>query len=163
MKHYFLILFGLFYSYCNVFTQNLKLKNKFFRNMDEPSIYIFYAEKKLLTYWVYKDTSKGATITTSFYGFYDSCDLPSLDSLKENGRYYFELDSTDFENEELRKIRTYQNCAELTIFSYGNDTLMTIYYSSSQQYVTYKMIHSLPENVTRYLKEKGIEINRLKR
>ena len=163
MKYYFLIFFGLYCYNCNVFNQNLNLKDKIFINIDEPTIYILYTEKKLLTFWVYKDTSKSVKITTSFYGFYGSCDVPSLDSLKESGRYYFELDSTDFENEELRKIRTYQNCAELTIFSHETDTLMTIYYSSSQQYVTYKRINSLPENVVKYLKEKGIEINNSKR
>ena len=142
------------------------LLNTIWQNVEENYIYIVYKQNKIYEITDYTKSSYpegDITMTMKIYGFYDSCDLSSLDSLKQSGRYYFELDSTDFENEEFRKIGTYQNCAELTIFPHETDTLMTIYYSSRQQYVTYKRINSLPENVVKYLKEKGIEINNSKR
>jgi hypothetical protein len=157
MKNFLFIL--CIFLITNVLAQSINLNNKLFQNIQEPSIFTYYSGKFIHTLWIYKDIqTKGIGITASYYGFYNSCDLPSLDSLKQSGTYYFEVNSTDFDKEKTKLKIPYNSCGELHIFTVGKDTMMNIYYSNSQQYVTYKKIKTLPEKVTIYLKSKGIQI-----
>ncbi|MEM4326153.1 MAG: hypothetical protein QXU40_02535 [Candidatus Pacearchaeota archaeon] len=163
MKRLFLIVFMII-PYL-ILGQNifLKLPNTIWEHTTEKYIYLRYTYNKIFEIDNYLESmypEGKIAIIEKKYGFYDSCNLPSLDSLKDSGKYYFELDSTDFKDEEVRKMNTDDNCAELNIYTYEGDTLMTIYYSSRQQFVTYKKIDSLPEIVTKYLKEKGIEVKK---
>ncbi|MEJ5265506.1 MAG: hypothetical protein WHT29_09340 [Bacteroidales bacterium] len=125
----------------------------------EETIYKYYTGELVIWIWFYERTSQ-IEIYKTIFGFYNDCDLPRLDSLKREGTYYFELDYTDFDNEKTIKTITHQECAELNIYTHERDTLMTIYYSIRQQFVTYKKINALPEMVMKYLKEKGIEIKK---
>lgn len=152
MKIKLFIIFLILFKFSNA--QNLENTiwtngNNFFR---------IYTKNQIIELSIYDNDKISDFIQR--YGFYNSCDLPSLNSLKSVGKYYFELDSSDFEDEETKKVRTYSRCAVMEIYTYGGDTLMTIYYSSRQQFFTYKKINSLPEIVTKYLKEKGIEIKK---
>ena len=145
------------FLFSNVFAQHPALNKELFQGIQEPSIYKYYSGRFLVMFWVYQDIqTKGVDIDTSYFGFYESCDLPSLDSLKQGGAYYFEVDSSDFADEEARKINGTQNCAQLSVFTEGKDTLMNIYYSRRQQYATYKKVNRLPKNVEDYLKKKGV-------
>jgi len=144
----------------NLIAQSSALSGKIFNSVDEPSIYKYYTSQFLVTFWVYKeDLTKVVDIDTVYYGFYDSCELPSLDSLKQSGTYYFEVDSSDFVDEETTKANIHNSCGELSTSSEGKDIFMNIYYSSRQQYATYRRVQTLPPNVLTYLKKKGIKIN----
>jgi hypothetical protein len=127
------------------------------KNTDE-TIYMYYSKVFAIIIWAYKTPSKIDNYTM-YYGFYDDCDLPHIDSLKQSGIYYFAVDKSDFENEQKRAVSMRNACEELNIFTVGNDTLMNIYRSSNQQYITYKKLDSLPQNVHDYLRKKGIRKN----
>ncbi|WP_321321741.1 hypothetical protein [Labilibaculum sp.] len=141
----------------NLVSQNAELEGGLFQNIDEPSIYHYYKGKQLLVYWVYENNpNKVVEIDTLNYGFYNVCDIPSIDSLKQSGKYYFEIDAEDFEEGE----RFDRDCGEMEIYKEGDKTMMNIYYSSSQQFVTYMKIEVLPEKVQRYLQKKGVSVSK---
>jgi hypothetical protein len=94
-------------------------------------------------------------VYTRFYGFYGDCDLPSIDSLKDNGLYYFDVIPLYFEVEDDRKVYVESACREISFFTEKQDTFMNLYSSSRQQYVTYKKLDSLPPKLQRYLMSKG--------
>ncbi|MHC1702735.1 MAG: hypothetical protein AB9846_02395 [Tenuifilaceae bacterium] len=143
----------------SVFAQNIALNKELFQCIQESSIYKYYSEKELVVFWIYRDfQTKGVDIDTSYFGFYNSCELPNLDSLKQSGANYFEVDSRDFTDEATTLANMYNNCSQLSFLIEGKDTLMNIYYSSRQQYVTYRKVHALPRNVQDYLEKKGIRI-----
>ncbi|QKG81017.1 hypothetical protein [Tenuifilum thalassicum] len=146
MRIKLLIIFLVTFKFCD--GQNIE--NTFWTDCD--NFFKIYQKKKVIDVNIYDDAIHHYIL---YYGFYDSCEITSLNDLKRKGKYYFEV----FTSEEI----TGQDCAELFINKYETDTLMTIYYSSSQKYFTYKKINSLPENVIKYLEEKGIEINMLKK
>jgi hypothetical protein len=100
----------------------------------------------------------GIEVSDYFYGFYNDCDLPSIDSLKRSGDYYFEVTPLEFEDENKRKIYVENACGQVSFFTEKQDTFMNIYYSSRQQYVTYKKLDSLPQNVQKHLAENGIYV-----
>lgn len=128
--------------------QNASLPGNMFQSVDEPSIYKYYSEESLFVFWIYKeDVKKVVDIDTLQYGFYDSCGLPSSESLKDSGKYYFELDSSTFADETGSKIDINNACSELNIYMEDKEIRMTIYYSSRQQYTTYKKVNTLPKNV----------------
>ena len=127
----------------------------------EEYIYLYYSQKtlyKITEYTWPTDPESGVKVSTRFYGFYDDCDLPSVDSLKPNGVYYFDVIPLYFEVEDDRKVYVENACGELSIFTEKQDTLMNIYYSSRQQYVTYKKLDTLPQNIQKYLQEQGIHV-----
>ena len=126
---------------------------------EEETIYKYYIGELVIWIWVYEKASQIESYETNF-GFYDSCDLPSLDSLKSSGAHYFEVDSSDFADEETTKVNMRNSCGQLNIFTEGGDTLMNVYYSNRQQYVTYKKINALPKNVREYLLKKGITLDK---
>ena len=107
---------------------------------------------------VFPENLGGISFSQSYFGFYDSCELPSLDSLKQDGTYYFEVDSSNFADEETTKVNLYNICGQLNIFTESKDTFMNINYSSRQQYATYKKINTLPQDVQEYLEKKGIKL-----
>jgi hypothetical protein len=109
-------------------------------------------------YTISKYPEFGIEVSDYFYGFYDDCDLPSIDSLRRNGDYYFEVTPMEFEVEDRRKVYVENACGQVSFFTEKQDTFMNIYYSSRQQYVTYKKLNRLPQNVQKYLIEKGIHI-----
>lgn len=152
MKIKLFIIFLILFKFSNA----QKLGNTFWT--DDENFFRIYMNNQIIEILIYDNNKISDFIQR--YGFYESCNLPSLDSLKDRGKYYFELDSSDFEDEETRKVRIYLRCAELNIYTYEGDTLMTIFYSSRQHFFTYKKIDSLPEIVTKYLKEKGIEVKK---
>lgn len=125
-------------------------------NTDEV-IYKHYSAKISTMLWTYQNTQQVEYYSSNF-GFYHDCDLPSIKSLKQNGTYYFEVDSTDFVDEKARMAAVENGCAQMNIQIQGKDTLMSIYYSSRQQFVKYKKIQALPPNVQEYLKNKGIDL-----
>ena len=154
------LIFLLFLSLVSnlVLAQKSELNQSIYQNVAEPSIYKYYSESSLIDLWVYKNPSKKvAEIDTLSYGFFESCDLPHIDSLKHKGTYYFEIDKGDFSaaDEESRKLIAYQNCGQLNLQKSATDTLMIIFYSSRQQYVTYRKIKSLPPRIAEYLRTKG--------
>jgi hypothetical protein len=156
----FIFLFAIVgYSKC----QQNKLQGSFWiydndRNDQKAPMYFFYSNIHVYKIVIYPQSIGGETLYVQRYGFYNSCNLPSLDSLKQQGNYYFEVDSLDFADEKYKETMVHNSCGELHIFTVGKDTMMNIYYSSSQQYVTYKKIKALPEKVTKYLKNKEIKI-----
>jgi hypothetical protein len=102
----------------------------------------------------------GITVTVKKYGFYNSCELPSLDSLKQSGTYYFEVDTSNFVDRETENININNACGELSYSVEDEDTLMTVCYNSRQQYATYRKINTLPKNVWAYLEKKGIKLRK---
>jgi hypothetical protein len=139
------------------------LINTVWQNTTENYIYSAYLQDKIYEITDYSKSSYpegGITLSIIFYGFYDNCELPSLDSLKPSGTYYFEVDSIDFADEETTNINMQNSCADLNIFTVGKDTMMNIYYSSRQQYATYKKIEALPKEVQEYLDKKGIKLSK---
>jgi len=126
---------------------------------EEETIYKYYTDELVIWIWFYEKTSQIESYKTNF-GFYNTCELPSLVSLKQSGTYYFEVVSSDFADEETTKVNMQNSCAQLNIFTEGKDTLMNIYYSSRQQYVTYKKIQTLPKNIQEYLEKIGIKLGK---
>ena len=111
----------------DVTAQNNILNGKTFQSVDEPSIYKYYSEKFVFTFWIYKENvNEIVDIDTLLYGFYNSCDLPSIEELKPGGVYYFEIDSSDFADEETANMNIHNTCGELNLFTDGGDTLMNI-------------------------------------
>jgi hypothetical protein len=144
-------------------TTNQSLVNTVWQNATENYIYSVYYQDKIYEITDYTKSSYpegGIAITIRTYGFYNTCELPSLDSLKKSGTYYFEVDSSDFADEETTKLNMQNSCAQLNIFTEGKDTMMNIYYSSRQQYATYKKVYTLPKNVQEYLQRKGIKLGK---
>ncbi|MEO6903283.1 MAG: hypothetical protein ABI315_09025 [Bacteroidia bacterium] len=139
------------------------LINTVWENASENYIYSVYYQDNIYEITDYTKTNfpeGGITITIKIYGFYDNCDLPNLDSLKQEGTYYFEVDSIDFADEATTKVNMQNICGQLNVFREGTDTVMNIYYSSNQQYVTKKKVNALPENVRNYLKRKEIKFTK---
>ena len=126
------------------------------REPDE-SIYLYFLDKTVITFWVYEGDQNTESYST-FYGFYDDCNLPSINSLKDEGVYYFMVDSLDFEDEHFIAKNMENECAVLYLFIEDKDVFINIYYSASQQYVTYKKANRLPEKAYDHLKNKGIVI-----
>jgi hypothetical protein len=142
---------------------NQSLNNTIWQHTAENYIYSIYHQGKLYEITDYSKSSypEGSiTIAIKIYGFYDSCELPSIDSLKQSGAYYFEVDSSDFADEATTKVNMQNNCAQMNIFIQGKDTLMNIYYSSRQQYATYRKVDALPKNIQEYLQKKGIKLDK---
>lgn len=142
---------------------NQSLINTVWQNASENYIYTVYHQDKIYEITDYSKSSYpegGITVAIKVYGFYDTCELPSLVSLKKSGTYYFEVDSSDFADEETTKVNMQNSCGQLNIFTEGKDTMMNIYYSSRQQYATYKKVDTLPKNVQEYLRKKGIELGK---
>jgi hypothetical protein len=136
------------------------LAGNIFQSTQESSEYKCYTEKFLLILWVYKDDkAKVVDIDTMQYGFYNSCELPSLDSLRKSGVCYFELDSSDFVDKESTNINIHNACSELNFIVEGKETRMNVYYSSRQQYATYKEVKTLPHKIRRNLKKRKIKLN----
>ena len=100
----------------------------------------------------------GIEVYKYFYGFYDDCDLPSIDSLKPNGFYYFDVIPLYFEVEDDREVYVANACREISFFTDKQDTLMNLYSSGRQQYVTYKKLDRLPQDLQKYLEEQGIHV-----
>ncbi len=139
--------------------QDILLKNYLFQSVDEPSSYKYYSNNFVLFLWEYVDNpEKGISIDTLSYGFYNSCALPSIDSLKRRGIFYFEVEPSDF-NDESRKQIAIQNCNQLNVLISNKDTVMTIFNSSRQQHATYKKIKTLPQNVLDHLRKRGVKLN----
>jgi hypothetical protein len=124
-------------------------------NTDE-TIYMYYSKQFATMVWFYQDAE--IDHYTRNYGFYDDCDLPAMDSLKRNGNYYFEVTPFDFEREDKRKVYVESACGQVSFFTEKQDTFMNIYYSSRQQYVTYKKLDALPQNIQNYLLKKGVHV-----
>jgi hypothetical protein len=140
---------------------HLYLQNTLWQNKTETYIYQCYSFKKmyLITDYIQSGyTEGGITKSTYFYGFYNDCDLSSIDSLKRNGDYYFEVTPMEFEFEEKRKVYVANACGQVSFFTEKQDTFMNIYYSSRQQYVTYKKLDALPQNIRNYLLKKGVHV-----
>jgi hypothetical protein len=112
-----------------------------------------YKVYEISNYTQSKYPEGGIVVSESYYGFDDDCSILGIDNLKDSGNYYFELGLSFQKNGE-----EYTDCAELNIFTEGKDTFMNLYYSSRQQYVTYKKIDSLPKQVQQYLQKQGIRI-----
>jgi hypothetical protein len=139
----------------------LRLPTTIWQNDTEKYIYLYYSQKRLYETTDYTDSKYpefGIEVSNYFYGFYHDCDLPSIDSLKRSGEYYFEVTPLEFEDEDKRKVYVENDCGQVSIFTEKQDTLMNIYYSSRQQYVTYKKLDSLPPNVQKHLEENGIYV-----
>ena len=122
-------------------------------------IYKYYTRELVTWIWFYEKTSNIESYKINI-GFYDNCELPSLDSLKQSGAYYFEVDSSDFADDATTKVNMQNNCAQMNIFTQGKDTLMNIYYSSRQQYATDRTVDALPTNIHEYLQTKGIKLDK---
>ena len=139
------------------------LWNTFWQLTTEDYIYIFYDESNVYELTDYTSAGYpegGITLSSNIYGFYETCELPGIDSLKQSGNYYFEISPE--ENIKGDGFVAYANdCGELKIYLKGSKTMMNIYYSSSQQFVTYMKIDALPTKILRYLKEKGVDVSKM--
>jgi hypothetical protein len=162
MKRMKLALWGIIMSHLLLANEQPQLPNTIWQNNTEKYIYLYYYSQKKLygitDYTRSKYPEFGIEVSNSFYGFYNDCDLPSIDSLKRNGDYYFDVIPFYFKYEEKRKVYVENACGEVSIFTEKQDTFMNIYYSSRQQYVTYKKLDTLPQNVQKYLIGKGIHV-----
>lgn len=139
------------------------LDNTMWQLTTEKYIYSIYSQGKLYEVTDYSRSdypNGGITVTVKRYGFYNSCELSSLDSLKRTGIYYFEVDTSDFTDKETVDINIHNACGELSYSIEDEDTLMTIYYNSRQQYATYRKVNTLPKNVRAFLKKKGIKLRK---
>ncbi len=138
------------------------LDNTMWQHAAEKYIYLMYFQGEMYEITDYSKSSYpsgGIDVTIKEYGFYDSCELPSLDSLKQSGTYYFQVDSSDFANEE-KDVNIHNACGELSFYVEGKDTLMNIHYGSRQQYVTYRKVNTLPNNVRAFLRKKKIKLHK---
>jgi hypothetical protein len=149
---------------CNLYGQQIQRENVIgcwvSRTKEEPiknnpSFYRIYTVKYVYSLWVTDSISIGKP---NWYGFYDDCDLPAIDSLKSSGDLYFEVTPFDFRYEDKRKVNVENACAEMFFFTEKQDTSMNIYYSSRQQYATYRKLDTLPQSIQKYLVEKGIHV-----
>ncbi|NDV45667.1 hypothetical protein D0T49_01200 [Paludibacter sp. 221] len=137
--------------------------NDLLQKEEDETIYLYYSKKTVTMIWFYESTQEIDTYT-AYYGFFNSCNLPDIRSLRDNGNYYFMVDSLDFEDEEHREVNMQNACAELNSLIIEGDTLINIYYSHNQQYVIYKKVNSLPEKIKgdrKFLFEENYIIPRL--
>jgi hypothetical protein len=122
------------------------------------NFYYVYTHKYLYTCQPTRFDSTSIRMCRYLYGFYDDCDLPSIDSLNQSGDYYFEVDVSDFEKEQDGSQKYVGNCFGLSIFKDRQDTMMNIYWSSRQEIFTYKKINNLPGKIHDLLQENGIYV-----
>jgi hypothetical protein len=161
MKRIKLTLWSIVASHLLLANEYLHLQNTLWQNDTEQYIYLYYSQKKsyeITDYIRSKHPQYGIEVSNYFYGFYDDCDLPNIDSLKHSGDYYFEVVPFYFKYEEKRKVYVENACAQISIFTEKQDTFMNIYYDSRQQYATYKKLDTLPQDIQKYLVEKGIHV-----
>ena len=166
MKKKLIIL--LMTGFCSITTGKSTSKNDlektFWVSIDNNEVrktsnfYYAYTHKYLYTFQPTRFDSTGIRICRYFYGFYDDCDLPSTDSLKQNGDYYFEVDIADFEKDQDGSQRYVGNCFVLSIFKDKQDTMMNVYWSTRQKIFAYKKINNLPDSVYDILQKKGIHV-----
>jgi len=140
--------------------QRSKLAGKIFQSLQEPSIYKCYSKQFVFTLWIYKERKKQMVdIDTLNFGFYDSCALTNFDNLKDSGIYYFEVDTSDFLDNDTKRINISNGCAQFDLFTENKETMINLLYNSRQQYVTYRRINALPSAVQKYLRMKGIKLD----
>ena len=161
MKKIGLTSWGVIISYLLLANEHPQLPATVWHHTTEEYIFLYYSQKTLYKIADYTRSTHpefGIEVSDSFYGFYDDCDLPSIDSLKPNGIYYFDVIPLYFEDEDDRQVHVENACREISIFTEKQDTFMNLYSSKRQQYVTYKKLDSLPKNVQKYLQEQGIQV-----
>ncbi|RZT96594.1 hypothetical protein EV201_1235 [Ancylomarina subtilis] len=154
----YLVIIILVFVICDVYGQadENKLANTIWQSTSEDYIYLVYNDNKVYDVTDYTSAGYpegGITISANLYGFYSKYDLPSIDSLKQSGKYYFEIDPEDLEEGESFE----SECGEVEIYKEGDETMMNIYYSNSQQIAIYLKVDELPIKIQKYLKKKGIE------
>ena len=136
-----------------------KLQSSIWQHSKEDYIYQVYLKDQLLEITDYVSASYpegGITLSSNYYGFYNSCEIPHIDSLKSSGPYYFEI--SDIEINDAGKIEGPIRCLELNIFKEDEDTSMNIYDSYHQQFSTYQKLKKLPKNLEDYLKKEHPEM-----
>lgn len=162
MRSILLIYCVLKFTICSAQEPEIDLANTIWQLSVDNYVYLVYHKGNVYEITDYTKSSYpngGITVTSRKYGFYNSCVLPSADSLQKSGIYYFELDSTNSSNQETRNSNISSACAELSFVKEEKNVLMNIYYNSRQQYGTYKKINTLPKNIQKYLKRKGIKLD----
>lgn len=161
-----LIYYVLKFTICSAQEPEVDLANTIWQLSDEDYLYLVYSKGNVYEITDYTKSNYpkvGITVTERRYGFYNSCILPSADSLQKSGAYYFELSLTDSSNQDTESINTFSACGELSFIKQDKQVLMNIYYNSRQQYGTYKKRTTLPKNVQKYLEKDGIKLDFLSR
>jgi hypothetical protein len=137
------------------------LSKTVWQEKEEGHIYLLYFQGRKYEITDYSKSSYPdgrITISEKRYGFFDSCELPSLESLKQNGAYYFELDSSDFADETFESVNIQNACGEVSFVHTGERNLMTIYFNSRQQFVAYAQVYTLPRNIRKILRKTRIKM-----
>ena len=94
------------------------------------------------------------------YGFCDELKLKSINDLKDEGYYYFEVEEWNFDKENREKDGTYSGIQANVIQMEDDKNSFQIYDSARPgQRGTYKRIDQLPSKLARVLKSKNIVIN----
>ena len=137
------------------------------------------SKKNLIGYWQSKDDttnyfvfSKDQSIRMRIsqehgivdlyftYGFCDELKLKSINDLKGEGYYYFEVEEWNFDKENREKDGTYSGIQANVIQMEDDKNSFQIYDSARPgQRGTYKRIDQLPSKLARVLKSKNIVIN----
>jgi hypothetical protein len=120
--------------------------------------YYMYTHKYLYTLQPTNFDTMGIRMYRYFYGFYDNDDLPSLDSLKQSGDVYFEVNISDFKKGENGEQIYTGNSLGLSVVNNKQDTIMIIEWSTRQMFFTYKKINKLPDTFQVFLQKKGIHV-----
>jgi hypothetical protein len=140
------------------FTSAQKFPKGIWQHSEEKYIYIVYLDRQFLEITDYTASSYpkgGITLSKRLYGFYNSCDVPSIDSLQTSGTYYFEIYEDDI-NED-GSLENY-DCFELSFSEEYGTEVMNIYRSSQQQFSTYRKVKKLPKNLEEFLRKEHPEI-----
>jgi hypothetical protein len=130
------------------------------QHSEEKYIYTVYLDRQFLEITDYTASSYpkgGITLSKRLYGFYNSCDVPSIDSLQTSGTYYFEIYEDDI-NED-GSLEDYE-CLELSFYEEGGAEFINIYRSSQQQFSTFRKVNKLPKNLEDYLRKEHPEVYR---
>lgn len=130
----------------------------YWQNTDDSKIYYAFSHNTAINISIYDD----GEIVDSYhkYGFFDELRLKSINDLKDEGYYYFEVEEWNFDKENREKDGTYSGIQANVIQMEDDKNSFQIYDSARPgQRGTYKRIDQLPSKLARVLKSKNIVIN----
>ena len=126
---------------------NLKSLEGFWQNVREKSIIeVFHKDN----YYTILKSKRGFKCyeNEEKIGFFDSCNLPSIDSLKNKGKYFFIISKEEVQDKDL--MNTF--CQELSFYTSNDSTFFSNYSSYNQQYAVFYKLKELSTELKEYLK-----------
>ncbi len=145
----------------NTYWKGVPIEDSTFSN-DSTILYRVYSQESVCIINVFPDSLGGIEITSSIYGFSDSCSIRNAIDLKDNGINYFELDSSDFDDllssnknlQEQAKNYIELNCCQLYFDNQKDYLYLTIYKPSRQQYALFQKLNKLPNSIEQVIRLK---------